>query len=496
MGWPTFVFERGAIGNDNTTRRWPRVARNALRAACLAASDIAAFVVVGALFRWEEAVPRILIFHNLFPVQAVVDIFYILGAAFMLARAIAGDYSRRQAFWDEARHTTIGLLIASIPCVLLLLFSGVGYSARAVLSSWAAIILVLPMFRHMTRWLLSKAGAWQLPTALIGNGPTIMNAYAAFKTSLSLGYDVRFVVSENPPEELTGRAVTLIGLHDSANIVARLKQSGCYQAVIVCDPSPNDQTTTLLHMLQSAGVEVAVVPPVGPLPLYGMKTSYVFGRELLLLHVRNNLSRVPSRIAKRLFDIVGSFVLLLALSPLLILIAWLVKGADRGPSFFIQPRVGRNGREFDCIKFRTMRPQAEEVLATWKRNNSPEYQSYVNSNFKLANDPRATPIGRWLRRTSLDELPQLLNVFAGDMSLVGPRPLLAREVSYYGSAIKLYNQTRPGITGLWQISGRSRTTFDDRIASDVWYIRNWSFWYDLAILLRTADVLLRRDGAF
>ena len=123
------------------------------------------------------------------------------------------------------------------------------------------------------------------------------------------------------------------------------------------------------------------------------------------------------------------------------------------------------------------------------------YVQYLASNFKLANDPRVTAIGQLIRRTSIDELPQLINVLKGDMSIVGPRPLLARELGSYSPSILAYGKARPGITGLWQISGRSTTTFQHRIDMDLWYVRNWSLWYDFVILMRTVRVVLRQDGA-
>ena len=137
------------------------------------------------------------------------------------------------------------------------------------------------------------------------------------------------------------------------------------------------------------------------------------------------------------------------------------------------------------------------MLSSWETEQPHLAEQYRASNFKLADDPRVTRFGRWLRRTSLDELPQLLNVLLGEMSLSGPRPLLAREVSSYGVAIELYQKVRPGITGLWQINGRSNTSFADRVTFDEWYIKNWSLWYDIVILLRTVRVVFSsRSGAY
>lgn len=139
---------------------------------------------------------------------------------------------------------------------------------------------------------------------------------------------------------------------------------------------------------------------------------------------------------------------------------------------------------------------AENMLKQWEATNSPVWQEYVANNFKLANDPRLISIGAMIRRTSIDELPQLFNVIMGDMSLVGPRPLLPREINDYGEDLSLYGQTPPGLTGLWQVSGRSQTTFEDRIGFDSWYVKNWSIWMDITILFKTWSVVFRRTGAY
>ena len=180
----------------------------------------------------------------------------------------------------------------------------------------------------------------------------------------------------------------------------------------------------------------------------------------------------------------------------MLIISILVFLEDRGNPFFVQPRLGQDGKTFACFKFRSMHKNAEKMLTKWKAENNPIYQEYVANNFKLANDPRVTRIGRFLRKTSLDELGQLINVLKLDMSLVGPRPLLARELPDYDDGMFYYSEVRPGITGMWQVSGRSKTSFSDRCRLDTWYIKNWSLWYDIVILIKTISVVIKRDGAF
>jgi undecaprenyl-phosphate galactose phosphotransferase len=199
---------------------------------------------------------------------------------------------------------------------------------------------------------------------------------------------------------------------------------------------------------------------------------------------------------KRALDLLLSLSLILALLPFFIVMVAFIRREDSGPAFFVQGRIGRGGQVFNCYKFRTMRSDAEQMLKDWQKTEDPLYQEYVESNYKLRNDPRVTRVGLWLRTLSLDELPQLLNVVKGDMSLVGPRPLLPSEVSAYGANIARYQEARPGITGLWQVSGRSDTTFQKRIELDVTYIENQTLFRDLWILWRTALVLTSKEGAY
>ena len=193
---------------------------------------------------------------------------------------------------------------------------------------------------------------------------------------------------------------------------------------------------------------------------------------------------------KRAVDLLIAVSALLLLVPLLVLIALLIKLTMRGQILYSQPRVGYRGRIFTCHKFRTMVADADERLQQFL-NQNPVAASEWAKNRKLMNDPRVTRLGHLLRRSSLDELPQFINVILGDMSCIGPRPVVPAEVSQYGSYAREYFAARPGLTGLWQVSGRSRTTYARRIALDRYYVRRWSILLDLEILVRTIPALLR-----
>lgn len=203
---------------------------------------------------------------------------------------------------------------------------------------------------------------------------------------------------------------------------------------------------------------------------------------------------VPQQAAKRIIDIVGSTVLIVALSPLLAVIGLIVRRTGRNV-IFTQQRVGRNGTLFTCYKFRTMHPDAEQLLSALLADRPELKAEWVNTQ-KLRQDPRITEIGNFLRKTSLDELPQLFNVWKGDMSLVGPRPVVQNEILRYGRSARWYLSTRPGMTGLWQVSGRSDTDYSRRVAMDSYYVRKQNLLLDCAILLRTVKVVLRGDGSY
>jgi lipopolysaccharide/colanic/teichoic acid biosynthesis glycosyltransferase len=198
---------------------------------------------------------------------------------------------------------------------------------------------------------------------------------------------------------------------------------------------------------------------------------------------------------KRLFDVVFSLSVLVFFAPLYLCIALAIAATSPGPIFFIQNRVGRGGRLFRCIKFRTMVVNADRMLEELL-NSDPACRAEFESSFKLKTDPRITPIGRWLRVTSLDEFPQFWNVLVGDMSVVGPRPLVQPELPKYGTAVPQVLRVRPGITGMWQVSGRNDIPYPLRVKIDVNYARNHTFAMDLGIILRTIGVVLFPRGAY
>lgn len=228
--------------------------------------------------------------------------------------------------------------------------------------------------------------------------------------------------------------------------------------------------------------------------------SYVFKKDLLkkfyenilLLDIKNSLKRVPIRLLKRIFDLTISIFLLPPLIILTVIIGILIKIESNGPVIYAHERLGKGGKPFKCYKFRTMVKDAEDKLKKVLQSN-PEMKQEWETYWKISNDPRVTRIGTWLRKSSLDELPQVFNVIKGDMSLIGPRPYLLRELDEYAD-IRTITVVPPGITGLWQVSGRSDTSYKHRLRLDIWYIMNWSLLLDIFILIKTIKVVLFMKG--
>ena len=465
----------------------------------IAASDLLVFILAYKFLRQHHIAPHIVIFPGtkFSPNSVSVDIFLICAVIFLAARFWRGDYTRRTLFWEGARETTHTLILLALIDIGMSITSGVPIWSH-ILESWLATIILVPAARQATRQLTTILGIWEVPAAMVGSGPNVVKVYQALRNSLALGLDIRQFAYTKPfePDSSQFKLLYCWPIDDEAHVSDRLIRTSIEQVVVVPDETDPERTGAILQNLIGANLRVLIVPQLHGVPLFGLKTTYFFGHDLLLLSARNNLARLPSRIIKRGADFLGAAILIIILLPLLTLIALAIKRESRGPALFIQERVGRNRTLFRCIKFRTMVMDAEAQLAAWREQNPDLYEEYVRSNFKLKEDPRVTRVGQWLRRTSLDELPQLFNVFVGTMSLVGPRPLLARELPDYGPGIDLYYRVRPGITGLWQTRGRSDTQFQDRVTFDEWYILNWSFWYDIVILLQTAWIVARGNGAY
>ncbi len=432
----------------------------------------------------------------------------LIGVTVLWFWVLLEHYSRRRPFWDELREIIRVIATMFMIAVATIFIAGVEAAPSVQLSLWLFNLLLIPLARTTNRGVLDWLGLWQMPTVIIGAGENARDAAAALAGEKSMGYHVvAFIdIDTAAPSAIANEfnqgmppVIACPGSHTASmqqQLEHLLAQQGQPQIVVALDSLSAPENQHLVQYLSASARNIHIIPAIRGLPLFGTQASHFFNHEVLFLTVRNNLSRRSYQWVKRAFDITVASLMLTLLAPLMLYVAWRIWREDGGPVIFRQPRLAKNNGEFSFLKFRSMVIDADKILAGWREDNSAEWQEYYASNFKLKNDPRVLKVGNWIRATSIDELPQLINVIRGDMSLVGPRPLLAREISEYGQTITLYRQSRPGLTGLWQISGRSSTRFSDRAHLDAWYVQNWSLWYDIAILFKTVDVVFNRRGAF
>lgn len=410
-----------------------------------------------------------------------------------------GHYGRRKPFANEIKDVIKVMLCLAALDVASLFLAKLQFSRASVLLNWSAAPCVLVGMRWIAKRTLTALGGWNRPMVIIGWGENAVHTALAFRDEPLMGLQlVAFLVPTGEPAPLhrmtdrQGRPIPVLPLGADPNHTIRAL--GNPHVVLALERNGLDNHQDLILQLSREHKDVQLVPSLRGLPLYGMEAEHFFAHEVLILTLRNNLARRLPRLIKRGFDLALSTLLLVLGAPLLLFIAFKVRQSGK-PVFFGHERIGRDGKPFKCYKFRTMAPQADRLLAELLARD-PQARAQWQRDFKLRNDPRITPIGRFLRQTSLDEIPQLWNVLKGDMSLVGPRPVVQAELERYGSQVDYYLQSRPGITGLWQISGRNDVDYDTRVYLDAWYIKNWSLFTDIVILMRTFRVVLRKGGAY
>ncbi len=309
--------------------------------------------------------------------------------------------------------------------------------------------------------------------------------------------DVSLITNLLNQHQLLGYKIENITDINSQEQMYKLLEKRFFNEIIIYLNTEN----TIKHMpeiflLHRKFQSVTIIPAINSLPLYNIEIDHFFGSDKILLRMHHQLNKKINYFIKTIFD----YLVVILLSPLVVFItaifAIMIVIENKGGSpFFLQKRVGYKRKNFYIVKLKSMVPNAEQILDQWKETKDPLYTQYVNNNFKLDKDPRVTKVGNILRKTSLDEITQVFNILTGNMSLVGPRPLLVNELEAYGNDIVYYETVKPGITGMWQVSGRSNTTFEDRKNLDSWYIKNWSLWCDIIILFKTASVVIKGIGA-
>ncbi len=390
--------------------------------------------------------------------------FYPLLLVPILLFAYEGIYTYRYDFWHESRLIIKGIIFSTIIIFAYLAMTKmiIDYSRFVIGISFLIMMILIPLSKNISKKILHKLGLWQKKAKIYGNDP--------FLTDEIYGNPYLGYVKPNAHEK-----------HSTVFVNSKESDLATLKKVISSEIKSRE--------------EVIFIPLMDD---YDLTHSHIYD----LSNTRTNLIVFQNRLKSRsriIFKNVSDFTLTLVLFPLLIpimlFIAYKIKRDNPNEKIlFKQKRLGKNGEKFSCYKFRTMYEDSDVLLQEYLKVH-PEEIDYYKIYHKYKNDPRVTKVGYFLRQTSLDELPQVFNVFRGDMSFIGPRPYMLDEKEKIGEEIDTVLTVKPGITGLWQVSGRSDVDFSSRVDLDVWYIRNWNLWMDLVILIKTIKTVLLKDGA-
>ena len=420
---------------------------------------------------------------------------------FIAVYVYEGLYTRRSPYWDEVGRLLRADFLGTwaVFAILTLLKMSEQYSRLLLVLMGIFLVLLHPLVRLWGKRFLFYSGIWREKVAIWGVGPLAVSVAEALTHDRHLGFDVIGFISSHATDKSTvetsdGRNFPVLGTLDQA-IQSRAVTRTTQMAFADEELDHEDATAKLNEMIRYFH-SVLVVPSSLKIPVLNTEPLYLFQDRTIILKINNNLYNPVSRFFKRALDI---FLTVLALPVVLVIscvIGMLIKLESKGPILFAHDRVGRGGKRIKVLKFRTMYEDAQDRLEALIRENPAIREEWLQ-NFKLKNDPRITGLGHFLRKTSLDELPQFFNVLFGDMSLVGPRPVIEEELrAYYADKKGAYLAVCPGISGLWQISGRNDVDYQNRVFLDEWYVTNWTVWLDVEILIKTIAVVLKRDGAY
>ena len=406
-------------------------------------------------------------------------------------------YRGRRLFYDVARKlfkATCYTMVAGLIFDFVLHFGTLPTSRLFVFTYWTLSLLGLLAGRYVMQRVLRRLGVWQNRVIIIGAGKTAEQFIHAFYGNY---YIVGFI-EDRKDKPLLKQYPWLGGFDD----IERVLQANPVHEVIIAAPGlPRDRLVGIFYRVQPYVRKTSLIPDLFGIPIANVKTERSLDDHLLVLKTTNSLQRRTNRCLKRAFDLVAGSIIAVCIAPILVATAIAIKLDSPGPVFYNAERIGKNLRRqdmptFTCYKFRSMYVDADEILRDYLAAH-PEAAAEWREFQKLrGDDPRVTRVGRFIRKYSIDELPQIFNVLRGNMSLVGPRPYLPREREKIGDYYHVICMTTPGITGLWQVSGRNDIAFDGRLQLDAWYVRNWSLWQDITLLVRTIGVVLGQKGAY
>lgn len=421
--------------------------------------------------------------------------YIVFPGCMILFMHVMGLYTSRMQFWMILAKLFKAILYGTLTIVLSLYF---GSSAVSTSRLFVALFTIfsfggIALERLLVKKILHGLNIFQIPVLLMGAGKTAELLLPSLQHDSGLGYEFIGFLDDGAPSERISAIIPYLGKFSDAEKV--IQDTGVKKVMVIAPGMEQPKIQNLIYRLQPLVKSIGFVPDLGSIPLGTLDIVPLVDGHAAMFKVRNNLALWYNRWLKYSFDWCLTLLGTILISPILVGIAvWVYKDSP-GAVIFKHRRVGKDGKEFSCYKFRSMCVDAQEKLETLLQND-PQAKAEWEQDFKLKNDPRITKSGEFLRKTSLDELPQIFNVLKGEMSLVGPRPIIQEEVARYGDYKDDYFMVRPGITGMWQTSGRSDINYDERVQMDTWYVRNWNIWFDIVLLWRTFSVVINKKGAY
>ena len=416
-------------------------------------------------------------------------------AMYILFLSLKQLYTRRMPFYKETEQIFYACLYGIAAIVFLLYASKIAASTSRLFVVLFGVLafLFLIIARYLAKKYLLKHRLLQTPVLIIGAGKTAALLARAMTRDIGMAYRIVGLLEDKEPEPGILEDFPVLGTFAEAEKV--IEETGVRHAFIAAPGMPQEDLAALIYRVQPLVKNLGVIPNLVGVAMGSVEIERLYDERLVMLRLKNNLARPMNRFLKTAFDYIVTILGTIAVSPILLFIAlWIYKDSP-GPVLFRHTRIGKDGKPFACYKFRSMCVDAKERLETLLETD-PTAREEWERDFKLKNDPRITKSGAFLRKTSLDELPQIFNVLKGEMSLVGPRPIIAEELPRYGEFKEDYLMVRPGITGMWQVSGRSDIDYEERVRLDSWYVRNWNLWLDIVLLFKTFYVVLARKGAY
>ena len=422
----------------------------------------------------------------------ILDLWWVF-AVLILMFISNGLYVKKLPFWLEARDVFKSNIIAFIVvfAFVSILKSTDEISRLMVVLIFTYSVILMIMFRYIYKKIIYKDGNFNDNTIIIGGGTEYQSILKMFNEEKNLALNIKGQVLM---KEGNNTDKDILGIVDDVERI--VKENNITVAIIIQSSVERDALSSLMGRLHISLSKIILLPSSEGLALSNAVTVETLMNKLSYLEIKNNIESYINRVLKRSIDLFLCILSLPFIIPFFAIMALAIMITSKGKPFYTHARIGRNGRTINVIKFRSMYIDAKERLEVILRDDADARVEWESS-YKLKNDPRVTKIGNFLRKSSLDELPQIINVIVGDMSLVGPRPVIKEEIDkYYKEFATYYTCVRPGITGLWQVSGRSDTDYDYRISRDTWYVLNWSVWLDLTILFLTPTVVIKRKGAY